>query len=1019
MIASLRRTSLCIAVFSPFSLLALAQGSVHAVNARQVSPPHWIWADSQLLQADSTVSTAKHIGFRRTFDLTEFPQSARLRIMADFCHLRVLINSKTVLRLEPFSESIDIDITNAIRIGRNTIEITANPIAGPSAFAAQITVGTANRAGWYSIPSDSEWTWSQTESSPVAKAQEIAPIQHNAISLGAVDANLWGTGRRSVRVDSTENYEQWQQAKQASRSAPEKFWIAPGFEISLIRSAAELEGSWVSMAFDPQGRLTVAREDAGLLRFNFDEARTSVASVETINDQLKECRGLLYAHGSLYVNANNSKGLYRLLDSKGDGTFDDVKLLREFAGGVGHGRNDLALGPDGLIYSIHGDSVDLPSSNIIDRTSPLRDNRRTRQSGQGHVIRMDAAGNRFEILCTGLRNPFGIAVNPDGDLFTYDADAEFDMGAPWYRPTRIVQLLSGADYGWRAVTDSWPPYFPDHSENALPTLDIGRGSPTAVLFGTDTNFPDEYRRALLVLDWTYGRVLAVHLQPRGAGYRASAETFLQGRPLNVTDLAVGPDGALYIITGGRKTQSALYRIRFSGELPPAGDRSQHEHDCDHHAKVSRGILNRLSVMHDSTGEVDIPFAWMHLDSHDGAIRHAARTAIERQPLHAWIDLAIHEGRTTAMLEGLLAAVRTGDATVVPSILEKLLTHDFDNLSLSQGEALVHCISLLQESHPQLTVDQKSEFLPLLEKLLSGPTFAASAWSGFRGGSMARGAALNLAAQLGLPSTVSMTIESLLQSPIQEDQIYGLFVLRNLKIGWTPATREKYFEVLNGGHQFLSGEGMPKFLAQLRNDAIATLNDQERHDLEGLLYPRVDSSPEPVSVPSRPIVRQWETEGLLQQLQDVSRAPDRERGETLFREALCSRCHRTGAIGPAVGPDLTHVAARFSKKDILRSIIEPSAVVSETYRNVQVSTVDGRSITGRFVIGGDYRSQKARIATDPLDSRVVAEIDKTDIESVQETTVSPMPSGLLDRFRADEIADLLEYLTSPPTTSRDH
>ena len=171
------------------------------------------------------------------------------------------------------------------------------------------------------------------------------------------------------------------------------------------------------------------------------------------------------------------------------------------------------------------------------------------------MIRTDPDGKQWEVFCSGLRNPFGLAVNPEGDWFTYDADAEFDMGTPWYRPTRVVQLLSGADYGWRAVTGKWPPYFIDHPDNAMPTLDIGKGSPTSVLFATDAKFPEPYRRSLLILDWTYGRILAVHMSPRGAGYRASAETFLQGRPLNVTDLAIGPDGALYIVTGGRKTQS--------------------------------------------------------------------------------------------------------------------------------------------------------------------------------------------------------------------------------------------------------------------------------------------------------------------------------------------------------------------------------------------------------------------------------------------------------------------------------
>ena len=84
------------------------------------------------------------------------------------------------------------------------------------------------------------------------------------------------------------------------------------------------------------------------------------------------------AHDALYANANNSKGLYRLRDTDGDDRFDEVKLLRQFPGGVGHGRNDLALGPDGMIYSMHGDSVEVPLDDIRDYTSPLRE----RRSGQ-------------------------------------------------------------------------------------------------------------------------------------------------------------------------------------------------------------------------------------------------------------------------------------------------------------------------------------------------------------------------------------------------------------------------------------------------------------------------------------------------------------------------------------------------------------------------------------------------------------------------------------------------------------
>jgi hypothetical protein len=77
-----------------------------------------------------------------------------------------------------------------------------------------------------------------------------------------------------------------------------------------------------------------------------------------------------------------------------------------------------------------------------------------------------------------------------------------------------------------------------------PTLDIGKGSPTAVAFGTKSHFPPRYREALFALDWAYGRIVAVHLAPRGSSYHAAAETFLRGQPLNVTDIEFGADGAM-------------------------------------------------------------------------------------------------------------------------------------------------------------------------------------------------------------------------------------------------------------------------------------------------------------------------------------------------------------------------------------------------------------------------------------------------------------------------------------------
>src|SRR5262249_3770492 len=134
----------------------------------------------------------------------------------------------------------------------------------------------------------------------------------------------------------------------------------------------------------------------------------------------------------------------------------------------------------------------------------------------------------------------------------------------WYHPTRVLHLVPGGDYGWRRGTGVLPVW----SADTLPSVvDIGLSSPTAVKFGTRSRFPEPWRSALFILDWAYGKMHGVHLQRVGGSYTGRAELFLKGRPLNVTGLDFGPDGAMYLVTGGRRTESGLYRVKWNGAEP--------------------------------------------------------------------------------------------------------------------------------------------------------------------------------------------------------------------------------------------------------------------------------------------------------------------------------------------------------------------------------------------------------------------------------------------------------------------
>ena len=79
----------------------------------------------------------------------------------------------------------------------------------------------------------------------------------------------------------------------------------------------------------------------------------------------------------------------------------------------------------------------------------------------------------------GLQNPYDLAFNAQGELFTADSDMEWDTGMTWYRPTRVNHVVPGAEFGWRSGWAKWPDYYHD----SLPAVvDLGRGSPTGLEF---------------------------------------------------------------------------------------------------------------------------------------------------------------------------------------------------------------------------------------------------------------------------------------------------------------------------------------------------------------------------------------------------------------------------------------------------------------------------------------------------------------------------------------------------------
>jgi putative heme-binding domain-containing protein len=128
------------------------------------------------------------------------------------------------------------------------------------------------------------------------------------------------------------------------------------------------------------------------------------------------------------------------------------------------------------------------------------------------------------------------------------------------------------------------------------------------------------------------------------------------------------------------------------------------------------------------------------------------------------------------------------------------------------------------------------------------------------------------------------------------------------------------------------------------------------------------------------------------------------------EKLCASCHRFGEIGTDVGPDLTTLSSRFTKKDILESILWPSRIISDQYESFMIETTGGDIIIGAVVMEDDRR-MVLRTAQNP--ERPV-QVPKAQIKTQQKSTVSLMPEGLLTGLTHKEINALIAFLQASPS-----
>lgn len=134
----------------------------------------------------------------------------------------------------------------------------------------------------------------------------------------------------------------------------------------------------------------------------------------------------------------------------------------------------------------------------------------------------------------------------------------------------------------------------------------------------------------------------------------------------------------------------------------------------------------------------------------------------------------------------------------------------------------------------------------------------------------------------------------------------------------------------------------------------------------------------------------------------------EKGKEIYAK-ICAGCHIFGDIGTAVGPDLSTLASRFRKRDVLDSIMWPSRTISDQYAVTMLEMADG-SFNSGVIVREDRNFLYVKNA-DNLDRPLPVPI--ANVKERTESTVSLMPEGLVEPLTLDEIDSLVRYVLTQP------
>ncbi len=972
--------------------------------------PNWIWSQKSATADEAIVLT-------KAFTLGTSIREARFAMSVDN-RARALLDGREIAKSDAWETGAEAEI-GELAAGDHTLVIEASNAGGVAAACAYLDFvradGTRGR-----LITDSNWEWKSAASSAAQPAVVIA--RYGDAPWGAVLGGVDDTPRADIDRSIT---------------------AAPGFIVEPVFVATAARGSIVSMAADGRGRLIVSPQYGKAFAITpcKDGAPAAESTIDPIKPDIGNAHGLLVVDNDLFVVVSrggpDEQGIWRLRDLNRDGQYDEKKLLSTVARDGGeHGPHQIVLAPDGSLWIVGGNHCAPPDAALKHSRLPriwqedIAADRLWDPNGHavgvmapgGWVVRTDREGAKWELMTAGFRNSYDLAFDEIGRAFTFDSDMEWDMGLPWYRPTRICELASGVDFGWRSGSGKWPAWSPDSMTAAV---DVGPASPTGMLSTVGLPFPAPWNRALLALDWTYGTIWGAW--PTDDSLEASSpklhlQPFVVGRPLPVTD-AVTMGDAIYFAVGGRNLPSAIYRVR--AEQPVLIKRPPMAVPA---ALVERRALETLHApLQGAQATQAVGRAWKALASNDEGVRSAARIALEHQSPALWRARAIAPADPRVSILGLVALCRTGDAAVdaapvaarlvalEPSVrgtpLEKSwlracelwLLRFSNNNTLPAGADAVRAAVLVHFPAKEGDLDRVDIDLHRVMVLakLGAPEAVVGALAILERPDLAAPPKID-AALLARGGPYGKAVSDIMANAPATERIGIAYALRNATQGWSSDSRQRFAHALSSLGHAQGGNSFRGFLARINEEFLSHAPEAEREALGSTIAGRVRGED---AVAPRGPGRAWTTASILALAPKLAAGRDFNEGLRAYRAAQCAQCHRAGGIGLSGGPDLSGVSRRFSVEDLATAIAEPSRTVSDQYQNTDIVLKDGRVLSGRIVgDSADAIELRQSLLSDARDR-----IAKSDIASRRPSPLSPMPAHVVDALSEGEMLDLLAFL----------